>query len=82
MVLHCKVKRSVKRQARKVFDDLGTNMTDAIRMFLVQVAIQKSIPFEIRIPNQTTIEALEEAEIKRISLKSYTSAQEMFKDLD
>lgn len=70
--LHFKVKRTIKPQSRKVFDDLGTNMTDAI---------QKAIPFEIRIPNQTTINALEEAEIKHTSLKAYTSAQAMFKDL-
>lgn len=78
--LHCTVKRSIKRQASKVFDDLGTNMTDAIRMFLVQVAVQKAIPFEIRMPNQTTIDALEEAERKHTSLKSYSSVQEMIKD--
>lgn len=80
--LHCMVKSSVKRRAQKVLDDLGTNMTDAIRMFLVQIAVQKAIPFEIRMPNKNTIDAINEAERKNTSLKVYSSAKEMFRDLD
>lgn len=80
--LHCMVKSSIKRRAQKVLGDLGTNLTDAIRMFLTQVALQKAIPFEIRVPNKTTLNAMIEAEEKHASFKSYSSAKEMFKDFD
>lgn len=53
-----------------------------IRRLLSKVITQKSSFFEIRIPNQTTIDALEEAEQKYTSLKSYDSVQTMFKEFD
>jgi len=81
--LHCKIKAPIKRKAKKVFDELGINMTDAIRLFLTQVTIQKAIPFDIRMPNETTINAMKEAEKENIaSLKSYSSAKELFADLN
>lgn len=57
-------------------------MTDAIHMFLVQVAIKRKAPFPINIPNKTTIKAIKEAETKVDSLKAYSSAKELFKALD
>jgi addiction module RelB/DinJ family antitoxin len=41
------------------------NMTDAIRIFLSQVALKKGIPFEIRLPNTETQEAMDDLLLKR-----------------
>ena len=49
-------------------------------MFYKQVTLQKGLPFEARIPNATTRQALRDAEAGR-DMTDYASVDEMFKDL-
>ena len=44
--IHLRIERGVKKDAEKVFDRLGINMSHAIRMFLIQVVVNKGIPFK------------------------------------
>jgi DNA-damage-inducible protein J len=44
----------LKEQAELVFARLGINMTDAINMFLAQVALQNAIPFMVSVPQTDT----------------------------
>ncbi|VAW19399.1 Antitoxin DinJ (binds YafQ toxin), partial [hydrothermal vent metagenome] len=48
---------------------LDISESDAIRMYYRQIAINKGIPFELKVPNKETIEALNE--IKKIKLREY-----------
>ena len=51
----------LKAQASELFDRLGLNMAEAIRLFLHQAVDTKSIPFPIQYtPNKETIQAIEE----------------------
>ncbi len=75
------VSPSLKKESRKIFENLRINMTDAMRMFLVQVVKRQAILFEIRMYNRDTIEAIEEVKNNLSSLKRYASSEEMFKDL-
>lgn len=56
-----KLDKETKQEAKKIFSELGISMGDAVNMFLKQVTLTKSIPFEIKIPNDETIKAIEEA---------------------
>lgn len=51
-----------KQQAFAVFAELGIKPAQAMRLFLRQVTATHSIPFDICIPNATTLEAMTEAE--------------------
>lgn len=75
------VDESIKNQAREILESLGLNMTDAMRMFLVQVVNRHAIPFEIRGPNEETLKSMNAIKNKQYS-KPYNSAEEMFADLD
>lgn len=52
----------LKKSAQELFSDLGMDLTTAVTIFLKQAVINQGIPFEIKreIPNQTTINALNE----------------------
>lgn len=51
----------LKAQASELFDRLGINMAEAMRLFLRQAVDTQSIPFPIQYrPNKETIEAIEE----------------------
>jgi DNA-damage-inducible protein J len=44
----------LKEQAEAVFVRLGINMTDAINLFLAQVALRSALPFDVSIPETDT----------------------------
>lgn len=45
-----RVQPEVKQEAEEVLGKLGISMSNAIDMFLRQIAIQKGIPFEMKLP--------------------------------
>lgn len=50
--------------------------SDAMRLFLKQVAIRGEFPFEVTIPNQETIEAFEEKKPESVSLQDFSVRDE------
>jgi DNA-damage-inducible protein J len=42
----------LKDRAEVVFKRLGINMTDAINMFLAQVALRDGLPFDVSVPSE------------------------------
>ena len=58
-----KLDKEAKEQAKLIFKELGITMGDAFNMFLSQVNLHKGIPFEIKIPNDTTKQVIREARV-------------------
>lgn len=79
-VIQARIDPEVKEKAQKVFDALHISMSEAISVYLTQVALQRAIPFQIRIPNEITLAALREAEDKR-DLHSAKSVDSLFEEL-
>ena len=48
-----RVEPEIKEQAEQVLDRLGIPMSNAVGMFLRQVVLQRGIPFEIKLPQET-----------------------------
>jgi len=65
----------VKSDAQAVFDDLGITTTQAISLFLKQVSLRKGLPFPVEIPNEETIQAMEDAVTHR-NLKTFDNLDE------
>ena len=59
----------VKARAAKVLKSLGMSTSTAINVFLRQVVYQKGMPFELKIPDKLTLQAIKDLE----SGKSITS---------
>lgn len=57
-----RMNRMVKQQAKKLFSDLGIDMSSAINMFIKQALSKNGLPFEVsKKPNKTTLSAIEDA---------------------
>ena len=41
---------------------MGLSISDAIRLLMLRIADEKRMPFEVRVPNKTTREAINELE--------------------
>ena len=51
----------MKEQAKTIFKKYGVSLSDAINMFLTQSVMERGLPFEMKIPNDETIQAIEDA---------------------
>ena len=83
-VINIRVNDEVKKEAETIFKALGLNMSVAMNLFLKKCINENGIPFDLKVPNKETIEAMEETnkilngDIER---KSYKNADELFEDL-
>ena len=62
-----------KQKAKEIFKKYGLSLSDAVNIFLSQSIYNNGLPFEMKIPNKETIQAMKEAEdgigLEEISLK-------------
>jgi len=83
--IQVRIDTKTKNASRKVLKELGLDMSSAIKIFLKNVAITQSIPFEIKTANGFTIaqeqEMIRDAEEAKKSGKSYDNLDELFADL-
>ena len=78
-MVHIRVDEKVKADATKTLSAMGMSVSDAVRMLLVRVAAEKALPFEVKVPNATTVKAMQEAD--RGEGKRFKNADALFKDL-
>ena len=49
-------------EAREIFKEYNLSVTDAINIFLNKVKLTKGLPFDIKLPNDETLKAMQEVE--------------------
>ncbi|MBQ7265665.1 MAG: type II toxin-antitoxin system RelB/DinJ family antitoxin [Firmicutes bacterium] len=85
--INIRIDSQTKAQAQKLFSSLGMDMSTAINIFINQSIAFGGIPFIIKQPkfNSETETAMKEANDiieGRKPSKQYSSAEELFKELD
>jgi DNA-damage-inducible protein J len=78
-MVHVRVDEKVKANATAALEAMGISVSDAVRMMLVRVAVEKALPFEVKVPNAKTAKAMREADRKKG--KRFKSAAAVFEDL-
>jgi len=84
--LQIRISPDLKESVEEVLNELGITTSQAINLFLTQIALKKEIPFRISLPkyNDETIRAFEELNL-RITEKqpiTYSNVEELINDLD
>jgi len=69
-VVRARVDEHIKEEATVVLAAMGLTVSDAFRLMLTRVAREKSLPFDLLVPNAETIAAMKEA--RRGNLESVT----------
>ena len=59
--VRARVDSNLKSETEAIFAQIGITTSQAINIFLTRVKYEKGIPFELKIPNQTTEDAMKEA---------------------
>ncbi len=79
--IRARVEPESKREAEDLFAELGSSVTEAITLFYKQVTAHRGLPFDVKITNSETLEALRQARDKS-GLNEYASLEELKTKLD
>ena len=78
--VRARIDTETKERAARALKVMGLSTSDAIRMLMVRIADEQRLPFEVKVPNATTQEAMRElAEGKG---KKFDSVADLMADLN
>ena len=80
-MIRARVEPELKREAERLFSALGLSTTEAITIFYKQVTMHRGLPFDVRIPNAETAEALRQAS-EGEDLTEYTDLDDLRSSLN
>lgn len=55
-----RIEEATFNEAKAILASLGMNFTDAVNIFVSMVVQTKGLPFEVKLPNDVTIKAMQE----------------------
>lgn len=61
-VVRARIDSDTKREAAQALEAMGLSVSDAIRLLMVRVAEERRLPFEVKVPNAASRQAMEELE--------------------
>ena len=80
-VVHARIDQATKSATEKVLDAIGMTPTEAIRLFYRQIAIRKSFPLELHIPNKLTTSVLSKSDNNQ-DIEYFDSPAELYASWD
>jgi len=57
-MLHIRVDQKLKEKAIETLDEMGLSLSEAVRLLLTRIAVERALPFEVRVPNAATVAAM------------------------
>jgi len=55
-MIRARTEPDLKSEVERILEELGMTSTEAVNLFYRQVKLQKGLPFDVKIPNKTTLE--------------------------
>ncbi|MFA7343732.1 MAG: type II toxin-antitoxin system RelB/DinJ family antitoxin [Terrimicrobiaceae bacterium] len=80
-VVHARIDQATKTATEKVLDALGMTPTEAIRLFYRQIAIRKSFPLELHVPNKLTASVLAKSD-RNQDIETFDTAAGLYASWD
>ena len=69
----------VKKEAEAILKDLGLSVSKSFELYYRQIIAQRGLPFELHVPNEKTMKAIENS--RQGKGKTFPSTQDLFDDL-
>jgi DNA-damage-inducible protein J len=77
--VRARVNGELKHEVEEILSQIGLSTSQAITLFLKRIKYERGIPFELKVPNATTLQAMEEAknnEGETVSLDEFLKESE------
>lgn len=78
-IVRARIDSGTKQKAAEALASMGLSVSDAIRLMLIRVAADETLPFDVKVPNARSRKAIEELEQGKG--RRFASADELFDDL-
>ena len=75
--VHSRIEPETKEMAEGILRKLGLSPTEAIRLFYTQITLRNGLPFSVSIPNEETVQALDDSRKKR-NLTTHATTDQLF----
>ena len=70
---------TIKKQAEAILNELGLSVSKSFELFYRQVIAHHGLPFDLRIPNEKTMRAIENSRAGKG--RKFPGADDLFEDL-
>jgi DNA-damage-inducible protein J len=81
-MVHVRVDEQIKLEATETLALMGLSVSDAVRVFLTRVVVEKQLPFTLKVPNPETHAAMMEADTIANGRKArFATSDELFNDI-
>lgn len=82
-MVHVRVDEQIKLEATETLALMGLSVSDAVRVFLTRVVVEKQLPFTLKVPNPETHAAMIEADTIANGRKTrFATSDELFNDIE
>ena len=82
-MVHVRVDEDDKNEAAAVLSSMGLSVSSVVRLLLKRVAVEKAVPFDLRVPNSETRAAMAEADaIIRARNARFAEARNLFDEIE
>lgn len=80
-VVRARIEPDLKENAEYILHQLGLSPTEAVTLFYRQITLQKGLPFEVKIPNDVTLQTFRDTDEGK-NLIRVQSKEDLFDKLD
>jgi len=77
-VVRARIEPHIKQNTDKILNRLGLSNSEAISVFYHQIFLRKGLPFDVKIPNENTISAINDS-VNKIDLSEPLSLEQLKK---
>jgi DNA-damage-inducible protein J len=79
--IQIRIDHNTKAEVTRILENLSLNMSEAIKMYLKQIILNKGIPFELTVPSQNALKTITEVDSGK-GLHEAADAEELLKELN
>jgi DNA-damage-inducible protein J len=77
--VRARIDTNTKERASDALEAMGLTISDAIRLLMLRIADERRLPFDVKVPNATTLKAI--AELEAGKGKRFASVDDLMADL-
>ena len=79
-MIRARTEPGLKSNVERILRKLGMTSTEAINLFYRQIQLRKGLPFDVRIPNKTTMETFKKTDAGA-ELNTYETLEEFIQKM-
>ena len=79
-IIRARVEPELKLEVEAILVQLGLTTSEAIQLLCRQIQLRRGLPFDLRIPNEVTVQTLKDSKAGK-GVKRFATKQALYADL-